>query len=371
MGKLISAICVGVLATVWAAGSAGAGDFLIAASKPNKVFLIDAAARRVVRDCDIPGRGPPLTISPSPDGKIAYIVTNGWGEISGIDLDACREVFHANMSRGNIRGRIIGAMTVSRDGNWIFVMQSRVERLRDRFNVLPHRIAVYSTRGGFDPAPMRTFEVPRGIAILVPALDGKHLWAGGHDLYKIDMASGEIVETIPILYWQDARPTYGVPDGLAFWPIYDTTETIVIPYFAPIFEDRAARDAVNWDAMTDYVVGMTTVDLATNQTKQTDLASLERIIFSIALSPTDSRFAYGAYTTLDKYDLVNGGMVKSVDLDHTYYSIIASSDGKELYVGSTFSDIGVYSAETLEKLANIELPGGGDQGPATIRIVQR
>ncbi|MDP6515794.1 MAG: quinohemoprotein amine dehydrogenase subunit beta, partial [Alphaproteobacteria bacterium] len=215
MGKLFSTIGAVALAAIWAAGTAGAGDYLIAASKPNKVFLIDAAARRVVRDCDIPGRGSPLTVSPTTDGKIAYIVTNGWGEISGIELDTCREVFHANMSVGNIRGRIIGAMTVSRDGNWIFVVQSRVERLQDRYNVLPHRIAVYSAKGGFDPAPMRTFEVPRGITILAPAKDGKHLWAGGHDLYKIDMASGEIVETIPILYWQDTRPTYGTPDGLS------------------------------------------------------------------------------------------------------------------------------------------------------------
>ena len=75
--------------------------------------------------------------------------------------------------------------------------------------------------------------------------------------------------------------------------------------------------------------------------------------------------------TLDKYDLVNGGLIATHNLDHTYYSIICSSDGSELYIGSTFSDIAVHDPKTLKKLGDIQLPGGGDQGVATFRVVQR
>ena len=371
MQSRILASALGLALAAAAPAGARAADHIIAVSKPNNVFLIDAAARKVVKECKIPGRGSPLTVSPSPDGRIAYLVTNGWGEVSGINLDNCEEVFHADMSEGNIRGKTIGAMTVSRDGKELFALQSRVELLTDRYNILPHRIAVYDTAAGKDAKPIRTFDVPRGLSIMVPAVDGKHLWAAGHDMYKIEAATGTIVETHPILYWQDQRPTYGLPDGLAFWPLYETTEKFIVPYVAPKFASKEDRDAGDLAKATEWVLGVSMADLKTNEWVQTDVAPFEVIIFSMALSPTDPNIMYGAYTTLNKYDLAQKKVLKQVELDHTYYAVITSTDGKELYVGSTNDDIAVYSAETLDKLANIKLPGGGDQGAATIRVVQR
>ncbi len=354
-----------------AATPALSADFIVAISKPNKLFLIDVAAREVVRDCDIPGRGSPLTVSVNPDGDVAYVVTAGWGEISGINLDTCEEVFRANMSEGNIRGKTIGAMTVTRDGSEIYAMQSRVELLSDRYTILPHRVAVFDATAGLEATPTRTFDVPRGLTIMAPSADGEHIWAGGHDLYKIHMASGTIVETIPILYWQETQPTYGTPDGLAFWPIYETTETMVMPFGAPEFSSREARDAGNFDEMVDFKLGATMIDLTTNEVSQVPIASMDLIIFSLAKSPTDPKHIYGVYSHLSKYDLDTGDLVHRIELDHTYYSAIVSSDGSEIYIGSTFDDIAIHSTETLEQIATIELPGGGDQGAGTFRVVQR
>jgi len=364
IGSAVAGAAVAV-AALSAAGAAEARDFIIAAGKPNKVFVVDAAAREVVQECDIIGRGSPVSISTSPDGKIAYISTNGWGEVAGVNLETCEEVFHADLSQGNVRVKNIAAMTATRDGKELYVQQSPVELLPDRYNVLPHRIAVYDTDAGLDATPKRMFEVPRGISILVPSADGKHLWAGGHDAYMIEMETGEIVETIPILNWQRERPKYGKPDALAFWPLWEQTEVMVLPYFAPVFKTEAHEE------MVDFVVGTTRIDLTDNTWVQEDITTADVLIFSMSLNPADETIVYGAYTQLSKYNLETKELEARIDLDHTYYSVNVSSDGKEIYVGSTNDDIGVYDAETLEKITNIGLPGGGDQGVVGFRMVQK
>ena len=94
------------------------------------------------------------------------------------------------------------------------------------------------------------------------------------------------------------------------------------------------------------------------------------LIFSLAEDPRDSNVMYGVYTQLTKYDVAAGEIIKRVDLEHTYYSVIASASGEELYIGSTFNDLAIYSSETLEQLAKIELRGG-DQGAVGIRYLTR
>ena len=59
-----------------------------------------------------------------------------------------------------------------------------------------------------------------------------------------------------------------------------------------------------------------------------------------------------------------------VDLDHSYYAVNISSDGKEVYIGGTLADIAVYDAETLEKLGQIDMPGEANQALATLRVIQ-
>ena len=51
---------------------ADAKDFLVTGIKPDKLVVVDAAARKVDKVYTIPNGGPgPLTITVSPDGKTA------------------------------------------------------------------------------------------------------------------------------------------------------------------------------------------------------------------------------------------------------------------------------------------------------------
>ncbi len=367
---LTGLVAVASIAVV--AAEAAAKEYILAANKPNGFHLVDADAREVVQSCTLPGRGSPVVQHPSPDNEILYIVTNGWGELIGTEIDTCKTVFHAVLSQGNVRARSIAGMTASRDGAELYVQVSEVELLPDRYRVRPmHRILVFDADAGLDARPKRYFDVPRGHTIMAPSHDGETLWSFGHEVRQFDIATGEIRQEILLNSWEELRPTYGDPDGLSFWPLYDNTDVMLFPYFAPVFADRAARDAGDWDQLADFVLGLTTVDLATNEWQQFDVASMDVLIFSIARNPVRQNEIYGVYTQLSRYDLDTGALSGRVDLDHTYYSVAIAAEGDELYIGSTFGDIAIHSTETLEKVGQVTLPGGGDQGVAGLRVIHR
>jgi hypothetical protein len=102
-----------------------------------------------------------------------------------------------------------------------------------------------------------------------------------------------------------------------------------------------------------------------------DFENTSVVIFSSVINPVRPSEAFGVYTQLTKVDLDKQAVVGRVDLDHTYYAINISSDGKEVYVGGAMNDIGVYDAATLKRIGEIKLPGGADQSVAGIRVVQR
>jgi quinohemoprotein amine dehydrogenase beta subunit len=359
------------LAIAAATVPAEAKEYILAMTKPSSLHLVDVEARAVVQSCTVPGRGGFISITPSPDGQVAYVTTNGWGEVYGIHIDSCDVVFHAVLSQGNVRARSIAGLAISNDGSELYVQMSEVALLPDRYEIRdPHRIAVFRTDAGMDAMPYRSFDIPRGHTVLVPSNDGKTAWSPGAELRQFDLATGEIKQEILLNSWEDAKPTYGDPDGLAFWPLYETSNVLIMPYFAPIFANREARDAGDWDQLADFVVGYSRVDLSDNSWTQVDITTADVLIFSFAEDPRDANVMYGVYTQLTKYDVAAGEIIKRVDLEHTYYSVITSASGEELYIGSTFNDLAIYSSETLEQLAKIELPGG-DQGAVGIRYLTR
>ncbi len=69
------------------------------------------------------GGGSPISVVPSPDAKSAYVLTNGMGSISGIDLDSGVEVFRTDFSTTEKRIKQIFAMEISPDGSELFSMQ--------------------------------------------------------------------------------------------------------------------------------------------------------------------------------------------------------------------------------------------------------
>ena len=120
-----------------------AKDYLLTAAKPDKLVMVDPAARKVEKTCDIPDPGTGvLTIVPAPDASTAYMIVNHWESVSGIDLDTCEQVFRADFSSGDERVKATFGMDISPDGRELFVFQSPVRLGLGEYEVQPTRIAV-------------------------------------------------------------------------------------------------------------------------------------------------------------------------------------------------------------------------------------
>jgi quinohemoprotein amine dehydrogenase beta subunit len=348
-----------------AAGAAPAlaKDYLLTAAKPDTLVLVDPAARKIERTCTIPDPGTGvLTIVPAPDAGTAFMIVNHWESVSGIDLDTCEQVFRADFSSGNERVKATFGMDISPDGRELFVFQSPVKLLPDQYEVQPTRVAVYDTAGGVGAEPIRTFEAPRRTAVLAMSNDGSKLYAVSWDIYVLDPQTGELMDTLPIRHWN--RPKYAEPDVLGVWPQWDATGIYSNPYFA-------VRTDIDPNDAAAYKTGLLSLDLETGAFETKDFEDTSVIIFSTVVNPARPDEVYGVYTTLSKIDRERGEVLERIDLDHTYYSVNVASDGSELYVGGTMSDIAVYDTDTFEQLGQIEMPGGADQALASLRLIQR
>ena len=240
-------------------------------------------------------------------------------------------------------------------------MRNPVRHLIDRYEVMEPEFAVYRADAGLEAQPDRVFPAPRR-STLMSAGKGGEVYVAGHDVFKVDPATGAFETAIPNRSWD--RPTYGGPDVLAFWPMGAQNDRFMLLYSAAVFADESKTE------MTDFVWGQETINLATGETEIEDFAPFEVIMFSAIRNPNAENELYGVYTQLSKHDLDTKELVKRVDLPHTYYSINIASDGSELYVGGTNDDIGVYDPETLERIGEMRIPSGGDMGTATVQLIR-
>ncbi|MBW7850874.1 MAG: quinohemoprotein amine dehydrogenase subunit beta [Rhodospirillales bacterium] len=357
---------IGLMAATLAvagATSADAKDYILTGTKGNKLFLVDPGARKVERVYDVPGSGGIVQTVPSPDGKIAYLMTNQWGGVVGLDLESGKPVFSTDFSTSRqVRTKSVLSMDISPDGKELFVHQTSVKLGLGEYEVLPTQIAVYDTASGMDAKPVRTFPAPRRVNMLAMSKDGQTLYAMSWDFYMIDPKTGKIKGEHKIQGWDRANAS--PPDILDFWPLFEQTNVFSTPYF------YARTDK---DPMADpeaFKTGILTLDLKTGEYVMDDFENTSAIIFSSVVSP-NRKEAFGVYTQLSKIDLEKDELVKRIELPHTYYAVNISSDGKEVYVGGTMCDIGVHSAETLDRLATIELPGCYDMGAGGLRMIQR
>jgi len=351
-----------IAAPIWTGGAA-AKEFILTGIKPDKLVMVDAAARKVARTYTVPNASPGvLTITPSPDGKIAYVLVNRWESVSGIDLDTGKEVFRADFSAGDIRTKCMFGMTISPDGKEIFVFQSPVRLLPGEYEVLDTRIAVYNTGDGIGAKPVRTFPAPRRTAIVTISEDGTKLYAVNWDITVMDPKDGKVLGTHKVRNW--GRENHSEPDVLDVWPQWEQASVFSTPYYA-------VRTDVAMDHPEAFQTGMLTLDLKSGEFAMENFEPTAAIIFSTVVNPLRRNEVYGVYTTLSKIDIGTNKLVNRIDLDHTYYTINVSGDGKEIYVGGTMDDISVYDSETLEKIGRIDLPGGADQALASMRIIER
>ncbi|MDH4042357.1 MAG: quinohemoprotein amine dehydrogenase subunit beta [Gammaproteobacteria bacterium] len=345
-----------------AEAAAAPGDFLVVMNRPNKLNLVDLKQRKVANTCDLPGDFGPGTVAMSPDNRTAYVLTNRFENIYGVDVDTCEIRFSARQSQGDERVKSISSIAVSPDGKEVYTHQNPTRLLIDRYEVQDARIAVFDTSAGLDAKPVRTFPAPRQITIMAVGKDGT-LYMGGRDIYAMNMQTGATTVALKSQSLND--PMESQRDSLTVWPLGDINNEMVRMYSAARYKD-ATQDL----ATADWVWGFERVDLATGAVESKVFGPLEVVLFSGMARPSDPNQFYGVLTQLKKFDVAARKEVKSVDLDHSYYCINFSTDGSEVYLAGTFNDIAVYNADTLEKLANIQLTGG-DMSLANSRVFSR
>lgn len=356
MKKILTAAAL-ALAT---ALPATAGDLLVTTARPANLYVFDAETRALKTDCDLGGNILPGVIVMSPDNSIAYVLTNNWEDVVGVNITTCEKVFHAAQSSGDVIRRSIASLAVSKDGTQLFTVRNPTRIHADRYEVLPAEFAVYDTSAGMEAEPIATHAAPRRSTLM--ATDDKgDVYIAGHDLYRVDPATGATEVAIANASWD--RPTYSGPDVLAFWPTGSQNDEMLLMYTAAKFTDEKQEE------LADFVWGYQSVDLKTGETEISDFASFEVLMFSAVRTRHAPEHLFGVYTQLSKHNLETQELIKRVDLPHTYYVINVSSDGKEIYIGGTNDDIGVYDSDTLERVGEMRIPSGGDMSLSTLHVI--
>ncbi|QID16176.1 quinohemoprotein amine dehydrogenase subunit beta [Nitrogeniibacter mangrovi] len=345
-------------------GALAAKDYIVTAARPNLIFVADAKARKVVRSFEIPNTSmgnSPQALVVSKDGKVGYVIHNRWETISGIDLDNGKEVFRAELSGGDIRGKAPFAIDLSPDGKELAVFVNPTQLLPGEYKSLDPYIAIYRTDAGVGAQPERKLKTPRRVSSLIYSAKGDILYVYSWDMLKLDPKTGEVKGKHPWRDWK--RKDRGEPDTLAIWPQWEQSNIFATPFYVA----DTTRDTSDFST---YRAGIWSLDLETDQVKFTEFEDASVVLFSTAVNPVRRNETYTVYTQLTKVDLDTGKMQR-VDLDHTYYDVNVSSDGSELYIGGTQGDIAVYDSKTLKRLGNIRTPSGGDQVLSSLRMFTR
>ncbi len=338
-------------------------EYMIVANYPNNMHVIDLQTDKLYKSCELPDSFGPGVTQMAPDGKTAYILNNHYEDIYGVNLDNCEVTFHASMSlQQNERTKSIFSFALSADGEELYAVQNPTMLYRDHYRVQPARLAVYDTDAGLDAKPVRTFPSPRQVTVMQTGADGT-LYMAGADIYKVDVNTGEVGVAIPSRNWE--RPLYAPPDVLNAWPIQSPSKDFTILYTTAKFQD----ESYNLDT-ADWIYGFMNINLETGATETTDFGPITEIYFSGMRSPKDPNLVYGVLNRLAKYDIEKKELVGAAELDHSYYCIAMNHAGTKVYLGGTFNDVAIYDADSMEKLGNIQLPGG-DMAISTSQVFMR
>ena len=355
--QTLAVACVALAASLAAPSPARAGDLIVTGAKPDRLFVIDAATRSVRADYHIEGAdGMVSVILISPDQKMAYILVDRMERVVGIELATGRELFRADLSTAGERVKSFLALAVTPDGKELVVYELPTKLESSEYVVEEPRFAVFRTDGGMLAKPVRSFPAPRRVHMLLMRPNGRSFYAVGFNLDEYDLRSGKLLGTRGIQKW--TVPDHSQPDLLAFWPVTEPTGVWTSPVYSEI---KKGSESVPMTALMS-------LDLKSGELTYADFEPLSALIFSTVLSP-DKKHAYGVYTSLSSIDVGGHRLEKRVPLDHTFYAVNVSSDGREIYTGGTTCDVGIYDAQSLEKKAVVKLPGCGDQSIATLRVI--
>ena len=369
IASLATAVAGFALGTnAWAADAAGpalkAGhEYMIATNYPNNLHVVDLASDSLYKTCRLPDAFGPGTAMMAPDNKTAFILNNHFGDLYGVDLDDCKTVFHAKLSRNpGEKVRSMFSFALSPDGKELYTTVNPTQVMSDHYVVKQPRLEVFRTSDGLDAKPVRSFPMPRQVYLMRAADDGS-LFVAGPDIYKMDVQTGKYEVAVPGRNWQ--RPNYSAPDVLYFWPHQTPNHEFSMLYTTAKFKDEK-QDL----ATADFIYGYVSIDLKTGKPTVQDFAPLTELYFTGLRSPKDPNQMFGVLNRLAKYDIREQKLIKAANLEHTYYCVAFNTKGSKLYLAGTFNDIAVFDPDSLEKVKNIKLPGG-DMAITTTQVFIR
>ncbi|GAB0150967.1 MULTISPECIES: quinohemoprotein amine dehydrogenase subunit beta [Marinobacterium] len=360
---LAGSLGTAALLSAVAPAAAAAQEYLLTVTRPGHLHVIDMKTNKVERTCDIPGNFGSGSIAPSPDGKIAYVLSNGMEDVYGFDIRTCEITFHAAQSTPTLKVKSFQSLAVSADGKEVYTVQNPFGLKRDRFTVEQPRLAVFNVADGVGAKPVRTFPVERRITKIAATAKGEVI-LGGADVKAIDPKTGDIRMVTPLQNWEKG-PLWLPPDAFAMHSQGEQSNEYIMPY------STAKFDSEEWNFETaEWWWGMSRVNLETGEATRQEIFPFEFIIFNFISDPRDPNILYGSFNTLSKHDLRTGETLALHEMEHTYYNLNISADGKTIYVGGTANDISIHDSETLDKIGSIELSGDmttSDLRVATIR----
>lgn len=326
-------------------------DYVVVASRPHSLNIIDLQDYRIDRQCEIPGPAAPVpgTVVLSPDASIAYVLAGGFADVYGIRLNDCEVVFSTRQSRGAERVRSIASLAISPDGSRIYTHQNPVLLHSDHYSIQDTRIAVFDTGAGLDTAPLETFPAPRQVSIM--ATDDKGtLYLGGRDIYAMDPTTGAYEITLPSASVDD--PRFSQRDSLTVWNIGATADEFIRLYSAAEYTD-ASQDL----ASARWHWGYERVDLATGTASSREFGPLDQVLFSGMTRPGHPDQVYAVLNNLVKFDAKTKAKIASQPINHSYYCINFTPDGSRIVLAGAANEVAVHDADTLEKLGSVQLPG--------------
>jgi quinohemoprotein amine dehydrogenase beta subunit len=326
-------------------------EYLITANYPDNLHVVDMQSDTLYKTCTMPATTGPGLIQLSPDRKIAYVLGNHYSDVYGVEIDNCKQVFHASLAQKFAENsRSLWGMTVSHDGKEIYVVNNPTLVFTDHYEVQQPRLDVYAADGGLNAKPVRSFPAPRQLTIMQSGNDGS-LYVAGADIYKVDTKTGKFDVVIPSRNWK--RPNYTPPDVLYIWNQQTYSNEFLLLYTTARFKDDK-QDL----ATADNLYGFFSVDLATGKTTTQDFGELTEIYFSGMRSPKDPNIIYGVLQRLTKYDIKQQKLIKAANLDHSYYCVTLNKAGSKVYLTGTFNDVAIFDADKMERIGNVKLPGG-------------
>jgi DNA-binding beta-propeller fold protein YncE len=228
----------------------------------------------------------------------------------------------------------------------------------NEYTVEDARFAVYKTSGGVSAKPDRIYPAPRRVSTVLMRKDGKSFYALGFDLYEYDRRTGKQVGVRGVRNW--AQPNHSIPDVLAVRPVSEPTGV----FLNPVSSTVPATDGKGEPLPKTTIMSL---DLSSGELQYRDIDQ-PAPFFSTVKSPTRPE-AYGVYNDLTRINLDTYTLMNHVELDHTYYGVLVSTDGTEVYAAGAGADVAIFDSQTLTKKAIIHLPG--DQAAASPRLVHR